>query len=100
MRPTNQDKEIVLLNAAMSIRMNPKNNGIYLVRRNPEDPEVRVKRLRIDMTLGHLVLASDNRSFPPITIPLEGVPLQQLILGRVVWVGRYLLDTDPPEEDW
>lgn len=100
MRPTIQDKEIVLLNAALPIRMEPKNNGIYLVRRSPEDHEARVKRVRLDKTKGQLVLASDNRAYPTVMVDLEGAPLHQLIMGRVVWVGRYLLDTDPPEEDW
>jgi transcriptional regulator with XRE-family HTH domain len=100
MAPTILDKEIVLLNAALKIRMEPKNNGIYLVRRCPEDSEARVKRCRLDKAKGQLVLASDNRSYPTVTIDLEGAPLHQLILGRVAWVGRYLLETDPPEEDW
>ena len=100
MQPTILDKEIVLLNASMQIRMEPKNNGIYLVRRSPEDNEARVKRVRLDKTKGQLVLASDNRSYPTVMVDLDGAPIHQLILGRVVWVGRYLLDTDPPEEDW
>lgn len=100
MRPTILDKEIVLLNAAMNVRMEPKNNGIYLVRRSPDDNEARVKRVRLDKAKGQLVLASDNRAYPTVMVDLDGAPLHQLILGRVVWVGRYLLDTDPPEEDW
>jgi len=100
MRPTIQDKEIVLVNTAMQIRMQPRNNGIYLVRRSPEAEDTRVKRIRLDADRHQLVLASDNRVFPQATVDLDGIPLQQLILGRVVWVGRYLLETDPPEEDW
>lgn len=100
MRPTIQDKEIVLVNTAMEIRMKPRNNGIYLVRRSPEGDDARVKRIRLDTDRRQLVMASDNRVFPPATIDLDDIPLQQLILGRVVWVGRYLLDTDPPAEDW
>ncbi len=100
MQPTILDKEIVLINAATQIRMEPKNNGIYLVRRSPEDSEARVKRVRLDKTKGQLVLASDNRSYPTVMVDLDGAAIHQLILGRVVWVGRYLLDTDPPEEDW
>lgn len=100
MRPTIQDKEIVLVNTAMQIRMQPRNNGIYLVRRSPEAEDTRVKRIRLDADRHQLVLASDNRVFPPATVDLDGIPLQQLILGRVVWVGRYLLETDPPAEDW
>ena len=100
MRPTIQDKEIVLVNTALGIRMEPRNNGIYLVRRSPDDDEARVKRIRLDRDRRQLVLASDNRAFPQAQIDLDHVPLHQLVLGRVVWVGRYLLDTDPPAEDW
>ena len=100
MVPTIQDKEIVLVNTAMGIRTEPRNNGIYLVRRAQEDSDARVKRIRLDRERRQLVLGSDNRSFQPAFIDLDGVPLHQLILGRVCWVGRYLLDTDPPAEDW
>ena len=100
MRPTILDKEIVLVNTALQIRMQPRNNGIYLVRRSPEGDDARVKRIRLDFDRQQLVMASDNQVFPPAMVDLDGIPLQQLILGRVVWVGRYLLDTDPPAEDW
>jgi transcriptional regulator with XRE-family HTH domain len=100
MRPTIQDKEIVLVNTALEIRMKPRNNGIYLVRRSVDGDDARVKRIRLDPDRRQLVLASDNRVFPQATVDLDDIPLQQLILGRVAWVGRYLLDTDPPAEDW
>ena len=100
MCPTIRDKEIVLLHAGLPQRMNPRNSGIYLVKREPHDAEVRVKRLRIDTAKGELILGSDNHAFQPITVPLDSVQLPQLVLGRVVWVGRYLLDIDPPEEAW
>ena len=100
MIPTIRDKEIVLLHAGLPQRLAPRNNGIYLVKREPHDTEARVKRLRIDKAKGELILGSDNRTFQSISVPLDSIPLHQLVLGRVVWVGRYLLDTDPPEEDW
>jgi transcriptional regulator with XRE-family HTH domain len=100
MTPTIRDKEIVLLNAAVAIRNEPKNNGIYLVKRAPHDDEARVKRVRIDHEARELVLGSDNRAFSQVSVPLDGIPVHDLVLGRVVWVGRYLLDTDPPPEDW
>ena len=100
MRPTILDKEIVLINTALGARLEPRAGGIYLVKRSPEDEEARVKRIRLDAERGDLVLASDNRTFMTITVPLDAVPIHQLVLGRVVWVGRYLLETDPPEGDW
>lgn len=100
MQPTIRDKEIVLINAALQGRMNPRNNAIYLVRRSPNSNDARVKRVRLDQDRHQLVLASDNRSFAPAIIDLDGIPLHQVVLGRVCWVGRHLLDTDPPEGDW
>lgn len=100
MRPTLQDGEITLLNASMAVRTEPRPNGIYLVRRQVGDSETRVKRLRLDAIKRELVLSSDNRAYAPITVDLDGTPIHQLILGRVCWVARDLLEADPPVEDW
>jgi DNA-binding XRE family transcriptional regulator len=100
MRPTLLEGEIVLLNAALGARLQPRPNGIYLVRRAAGDTETRVKRLRLDVAKQELVLSSDNRAYAPLTVDLDGTPLHQLILGRVCWVSRDLLEADPPVEDW
>lgn len=101
MQPTIINKEIVLINTHLDGRLEPRNNAIYLVRRNTEDNEARVKRVRLDREKQQLVLVSDNRQYAPVYVDLvDDQPLHQFILGRVVWVGRYLLDTDPPASDW
>lgn len=100
MRPTILPDEIVLLNTAESARMNPQNHGIYLVRQDPQDPETRVKRTVLDPAKGQLLLSSDNRAYGPLGIDLEGLQLHQLILGRVCWLGRHLMNTDPLDSDW
>lgn len=101
MRTTILDKEIVLINTALGARLEPRAGGIYLVKRSPEDEEARVKRIRLDAERGELVLASDNRTFMTITVPLDAVPIHQLVLGRVAVLAlRDLLETDPPEGDW
>ncbi|WP_306590273.1 LexA family transcriptional regulator [Geothrix sp. 21YS21S-4] len=100
MRPTILHKEIVLINTALEGRLNPRNNAIYLVRRSAESGDDRVKRVRLDRDRHQLVLSSDNRAFAPAILDLDDIPLHRIILGRVCWVGRYLLDTDPPEGDW
>ena len=100
MERTILDKEIVLLNTHIGGRLEPRNNAIYLVRRAPEDTDARVKRVRLDHEKRQLVLASDNRQYAPMYVDLGDTPLHQVILGRVTWVGRYLLETDPPETDW
>ncbi len=100
MEPTIRDKEIVLVNTALEGRLHPRNNAIYLVRRSPSGNDARVKRVRLDQERRQLVLSSDNRAYTPAMIDLDGIPLHQVVLGRVVWVGRDLIDGDPPAEDW
>lgn len=100
MAPTLREGDIVALNANLGVRLRIRNNGIYMVRRSPEDPEARVKRVRMDLHRGQMLLGSDNRVYPTMTVDLNDTPLHQLILGRVVWLGRYLASDDPPESDW
>ncbi len=101
MQPTIFDREIVLINTYVDGRLEPRNNGIYLVRRTPDDVEARVKRLRLDMNRHQLVLASDNRQFAQVVVDLDDTPLHQLILGQVArLVDRDLLATAPPASDW
>lgn len=100
MTPTLRENELVLLHVGLQGRRHPRNHGIYLVRRSPDSVEARVKRLRVDLAPGQLTLTSDNPAFQPITIDPDGIPLQQLLLGRVVLLQRHLVDLDPQESDW
>ena len=100
MSPTIQDSDIALVNTAFQARTSPKNNGIYLVRKSPQNQEGRVKRVLLDKEHHRLHLASDNRAYASIVLDLDDVQLQQLVLGRVCWVERFLLGSDPPETDW
>lgn len=100
MRPTINDGDLVLLDVDLEQRITPRSNGVYLVRRHPADLDTRVKRVRLDEARHQLVLSSDNHSYPPLTVELDDVPLHQLLLGRVLWVGHFLLESPPPERDW
>lgn len=101
MQPTIFDQEVVLINTYIDGRLWPRNNGIYLVRRTPNDAEARVKRLQLDLNRHQLVLASDNRQFAQVVVDLDDTPLHQLILGHVArLVDRDLLATAPPDTDW
>lgn len=100
MAPTLQDGELVLIHAGLHVRSTLRNHGVYLVRRAPTDADARVKRLRLDLPPGQLTLVSDNRAFAPVTVDPDGIPLQQLVLGRVVLLQRQLLDLDPAPADW
>lgn len=101
MQPTIFDQEVVLINTFVDGRLEPRNNGIYLVRRAADDTEARVKRLRLDLNRHQMVLASDNRQFAQVVVDLDDTPLHQLILGQVArLVDRDLLATAPPASDW
>lgn len=54
-----------------------------------------MKRVRLDRAESRLILASDNQAYPTVTVDLCGTPLHTLILGRIAWVSRYFLATDP-----
>lgn len=100
MLPTLREDELVLLHAGLAGRMHPRNHGVYLVRRSPDSVEARVKRLRLDLAPGQLTLTSDNPAFKDLVIDPDGIPLQQLLLGRVILLQRHLTDLDPQESDW
>lgn len=100
MAPTIQTGDMVLVNTALPLRIEPRRGALHLVRRTPGSSEARVKRVFLYPDGSYLTLNSDNRSFPPLTIPMDGVPLQDLIIGRVCWYGCTPLNQVPTPEDW
>lgn len=64
-----------------------KDGSIYLVR-HPDEEGMKVKR--VYRSGDALVLWSDNPNASPRAevVPLKGKRLQEILLGRVVWVGR------------
>lgn len=100
MVPTVRPDEMVLVNCSISCRNDPVDGGIYLIRQSTNTLSGRLKRIRVDRQRGVMIADSDNPTYLPISISLGDTPLWQLILGRAVWVGRYLLDTDPEKGDW
>jgi transcriptional regulator with XRE-family HTH domain len=100
MSPTIRNSEIALVNTAIQTRIQPKNNAIYLVRKNTESQEGRLKRVSLDEESRRLHLGSDNPAYASLSLVLDDVSIHQLILGRVCWVGRNLLEIDPLETDW
>lgn len=63
-----------------------KSGKIYAVRTSPSTPECSIKRLYAEG--GSIVLASDNRKYPPVIAWTSD--LTKLIIGRVVWGWRNL----------
>jgi len=100
MRPTILPGDLVLINNQLDLRTNPKQSSLYLVRRSPNSGEARVKRVFFTPGSSDLTLQSDNPAFRPISVPIEGMRLQDLILGKVCWYGRYLQEVLPPQQDW
>jgi len=98
MSPTIQAGDTVLVNTALALRLEPRKGALHLVRRAPDSMEARVKRLFFDGSA--LTLHSDNRTYPPVTIPIDGVPIQDLVIGRVCWYGRSVMDQVPGHGDW
>ena len=41
-------------------------------------------------SLGKLTLKSDNQAYPDIAIPLNEIPEDGFILGRVMWVLQWI----------
>lgn len=100
MSPTIQAGDTVMVNTALALRLEPRKGALHLVRRIPGSSEARVKRLFLSTDQAHLTMASDNSAYPPITVPIDGVPLQEVVVGRVCWYGRTLVDQLAKPEDW
>lgn len=98
MSPTILAGDTVVVNTALALRVEPRKGALHMVRRAPGSMEARVKRLFFDGSA--LTLHSDNRTYPPVTIPIDGVPIQDLVIGRVCWYGRSVVDHVPGHGDW
>lgn len=86
MSPTLLENEIVLVNATPG---HFRNGGIYLIR-DVLDASTLAKRIyNID---GKLILHSDNLNHKDREIQLnEHITMDMLIIGRIVWGGRYYI---------
>lgn len=100
MRPTILPGDLVLVNNFLDLRTQPRKSALYMVRRSPESIEARVKRVFFGVGGNTLTLQSDNPAFEAISVPIDGLRIQDLILGKVCWYGRHLQDVVPPHEDW
>lgn len=100
MRPTVHPGDMVLVNSALSIRTKPKRGAMFLVRKEPEGMDVRLKRVRVDGVNGKLCLASDSPGFAPIEVEIDGLPIQSLVLGRVCWIGRSVIVDERIDTNW
>jgi phage repressor protein C with HTH and peptisase S24 domain len=99
MRPTILPGDLALINTALDLRLNPVRNALYLARQDPNSVDARIKRLRLDGE-GHLCFLSDAPGFLPISLDIDGIPLQSVVLGRVCWVARSVVRAEAREQNW
>ena len=91
--------DTVLVNTALPLRLEPRKGALHLVRRAPGSSEARVKRLWLEGS--NLVLRSANPRFPDLIVPVNGNPIQDLVIGRVCWYGHMAVgDVAPSPTDW
>lgn len=99
MRPTVLPGDLALINTALDQRLRPVRNALYLVRPDPLSADARIKRVRLDVN-GQLWFLSDAPGFAPVSVEVDGKPLQSLILGRVCWVGRSVVLAERLDRNW
>lgn len=98
MSPLITHGSLVLVNASPRVRKTLDPRGIYLVRRNPKDEEARFKLANLEAKPRQLNCKSLNPAYPALELPLQGVPVERLILGRACVVMGELLR--PSDGDW
>lgn len=99
MRPTVLPGDRALINTALELRLRPNRNALYLVRPDPLSADARIKRVRLEAD-GQLCFLSDAPGFAPVTVQVDGNPIQSLILGRVCWVGRSVVQSERLDRNW
>jgi phage repressor protein C with HTH and peptisase S24 domain len=98
MRPTILPGDLAIVSTTLALRLKPKRDGLYLVRLDPNSTDGKVKRIRQEG--GHLWFLSDAQGFAPLSVEVDGVPMQSLVLGRVCWISRSVLKEDSIEMAW
>jgi transcriptional regulator with XRE-family HTH domain len=106
MMPTIMPRDTVMLDVRESSRLPSavmqRNGTIFAVnyaplgiKGTPEGAAVK----RVEIVGKHIVVSSDNpdkERYKTVTLSLEDVDLRQLLIGHVVWHGRYMYDGDQP----
>ncbi len=87
MEPLISHGELVLVDTNEDTRNQVVNDGIYAIR--TEDGDIIVKRLF--MFENTLTIMSDNRKYKTYTKDLTNISLLDVVIGRVVWVGKELV---------
>ncbi len=92
MLPTITEGELILLNCNEEQRTAISNGGIYAVRNAYGDIEIKRLYTITEDGAPKLLLRPDNPSLKQYSIDIvPGVKLSDIIIGRVVWVGKELI---------
>ncbi len=90
MYPYIQDGDLILIDRSTDSRERPDTRHFYLVD-NPEiSEEVAISVKRVKLCGDRLVLVPQNPSYDISEIRIKGRSLLDIVLGKVVWVGREL----------
>ena len=92
MRPTLAPGDICLINRREKFILRKNNYQLFLVNWGEASPGTTVKR--VSAYKQQLILSSDNHSprYAPIPIAIDTRDLNRIIIGRVVWAGKILVD--------
>lgn len=93
MVPTILPGDVVLLDRQPQARLRPRSGGIFAVNYARLDGNDGSAVKRIELVDGVLVVSSDNPDkshYPTLAKPLDDLNLLEVLVGEVVWHGRYL----------
>lgn len=93
MVPTILPGDTVFVDRQPEVRLRPRNGGIYAVNYALLNGDAGSAVKRVELANGVLVVSSDNPDkahYPTLARPLDGLNLLQVLVGQVVWHGRYL----------
>ena len=98
MRPTLAPGDICLVNRREKFILKKNNYQLFLVNWGDSSSGTAVKR--VSAYKQQLILSSDNHlpRYAPIPIAIDNRDVNQIIIGRVVWAGKILVDFAPSED--
>lgn len=93
MRPTLAPGDICLVNRREKFILRKNNYQLFLV--NWGDSALGTVVKRVSAYKQQLILSSDNHSprHAPIPVDISGRDVNQIIIGRVIWAGKILVET-------
>lgn len=88
MVPTIQPGDLLVIDQQEQGRLRPNPRFVYALN---IDNGATIKR--VEVVDGRLIISSDNLDkdkYPTYTKPIHDLDLRQIVVGEVVWIGRYI----------